>query len=79
MKFESRGLRIPVSREIREDLHAVHRTTTANGQVTYKAPHNEDGHSDRATALALANRAAASGGGPIQVSVVNCREGGFSA
>jgi phage FluMu gp28-like protein len=71
MKFEERGLRIPISREIREDLHAIHRTTTANGQVTYKAPHSEDGHSDRATALALGNRAASSGGGIVSVSAVN--------
>lgn len=65
MKFEAKTLRIPVDRTIREDLHAVHRVTTQNGTVTYKAPHTEDGHSDRATALALAVRAASTTGGAI--------------
>jgi phage FluMu gp28-like protein len=69
MRFESRGLRIPISVSIREDLHAVHRTTTPSGQVTYKAPHSEDGHSDRATALALAERAAGSMGVGVLESV----------
>jgi phage FluMu gp28-like protein len=56
--FENRGLRIPVSPAIREDLHAVQRVSSANGQVSYRAAHTVDGHSDRCTALALALRAA---------------------
>lgn len=60
MKFESRGLRVPVERRIREDLHSIHRTSTAGGQITYRAPHSDDGHADRCTALALAVRAGAS-------------------
>ncbi|HYE29794.1 MAG TPA: hypothetical protein VEH27_00055, partial [Methylomirabilota bacterium] len=57
MRFDERRLRIPVSRTIREDLHAIQRVTTPNG-ISYRAPHTEDGHSDRATALALGVRAA---------------------
>jgi phage FluMu gp28-like protein len=62
MLFEKRGVRIPVDRTIREDLHSVQRVTTAGGTVTYKAPHSADGHADRCTALALAVRAFGTGG-----------------
>lgn len=57
MAFERRGWRIPVSRTFREDLHSVNRVTTPGGNVTYRAPHTEDGHADRCTALALCERA----------------------
>lgn len=57
MSFERRDRRIPVSRTIRESLHSVQRVTTLNGSITYRAPHNEDGHADEFTALALAERA----------------------
>ena len=57
-KFEERSIRIPIKRDLREDLHAVQRLVSAGGTVTYAAPRNADGHSDRAAALALAIRAA---------------------
>ena len=60
-RFEERSVRIPVSRDLREDLHAVQRLVSTGGNVTYSAPRNADGHSDRAAALALCIRAAASG------------------
>jgi phage FluMu gp28-like protein len=63
--FENHKVRVPVDRTIREDLHAVSRVVTQNGNVSYKAPHTEDGHSDRCTALALGIRAGATGGGPF--------------
>jgi len=50
-------LRIPVSRAVREDLHAMQQTSK-NGQYDYWAPRTREGHSDRCTALALAVRAA---------------------
>lgn len=58
MAFESKKLRVPISRVIREDLHSVHRVTSNNGGVTYRAPQTEDGHADRCTALSLCHRAA---------------------
>ena len=61
-RFEERSVRIPVNRELREDLHAVQRVVSTGGNVTYSAPRNADGHSDRAAALALCIRAASSGG-----------------
>lgn len=59
--FEKREVRIPSNRAIREDLHAMQRVTTAHGNVTYRAPHTDDGHADRTVALALALRAAGTG------------------
>ena len=59
-KFEERSVRIPVSRDFREDLHAVQRVVSTGGNVTYSAPRNADGHSDRAAALALCIKAAGS-------------------
>ena len=61
-KFEERSIRIPASRDLREDLHAVQRVVSTGGNVTYSAPRNADGHSDRAAALALCIRAASQGG-----------------
>ena len=63
-KFEERSVRIPVSRDLREDLHAVQRVVSTGGNVTYSAPRNADGHSDRAAALALCIRAASMTGTP---------------
>jgi phage FluMu gp28-like protein len=59
MAFEARRVRVPLSRVIREDLHSMQRVTSANGGISYRAPHTDDGHADRCTALALAIRAAA--------------------
>jgi phage FluMu gp28-like protein len=63
-KMEDRLLRLPVSRAIREDLHGLQRVSGAAGTVRYLAPHTDDGHCDRATALALAVRAAESAAPP---------------
>jgi len=61
--FDKRSLRIPVSVEIREDLHAMQQLVRA-GAYTYAAPRTAEGHSDRCTALALALRATGSASGP---------------
>ncbi len=50
-------LRIPIGTAIREDLHQVQQVVT-NGEFNYWSPRTRQGHSDRATALALAVRAA---------------------
>jgi phage FluMu gp28-like protein len=54
-------LRVPISRAVREDLHAMQQVVT-NGQYNYWAPRTREGHSDRCTAFALAVRAAGEGG-----------------
>jgi phage FluMu gp28-like protein len=66
MTFEKRGVRVPISRAVREDLHSLNRVASPTGQITYRAPHSADGHADRCTALALALRAA--GDGPVKLS-----------
>jgi phage FluMu gp28-like protein len=63
MAFEQCRCRVPIDRIIREDLHSVCRVTSANGGVSYRAPHSPDGHADRCTAKALATRAATHDGG----------------
>lgn len=67
--FEDRSIRIPVDRDLREDLHGVQRNVSQGGSITYSAPRTADGHSDRASALALAIRAATARGeyvAPVQ-------------
>jgi phage FluMu gp28-like protein len=61
MAFEKRNWRIPISQVIREDLHSIYRCVTPSGNITYRAPHTEDGHSDRGTAQALCTRAGEGG------------------
>lgn len=63
--MEKRNHRIPINRVIREDLHSINRVVTANGAISYRAPHTADGHADRATALALVTRAGETTGGSI--------------
>lgn len=70
-RFEERSIRVPVDRDLREDLHAVQRLVSTGGNVTYSAPRNADGHSDRAAALALCCLAAKSEG--IQKPVISSR------
>jgi phage FluMu gp28-like protein len=73
-RFEQRNIRIPISIELREDLHAMQQVIT-NGQYNYKAPRSDAGHSDRCTALALEEHAVAEGGtGPSGAATVNGRE-----
>ena len=62
MAFERAKCRVPINRVIREDLHSMQRVVSAQGNITYRAPHTDDGHADRCTAKALANRAAGENG-----------------
>ena len=56
---EDRRIRIPSSREIRDDLHAVRQYTTTAGNVRFDAEATDAGHADRFWACALAVHAAA--------------------
>lgn len=76
--FEERILRVPICRELREDLHAMQKTTSVSGAVRFLAARNEDGHSDRATALALALAAGDEGAGSSLVSPVDVLSAGLS-
>lgn len=57
-RFDDRTIRIPVSRDLREDLHAIERNVSGSGNISYSAARTADGHSDRGSALALMIRAA---------------------
>ena len=59
-------VRVPISRAVREDLHAMQQVVH-NGQYDYWAPRTREGHSDRCTALALAVRAAGDGAVPGKI------------
>ena len=65
-------LRIPISNDIRDDLHAMQQLVK-NGEYTYAAPHTAEGHSDRCTALALALRAAEGAGDAAHLGVIGDR------
>jgi len=75
MTFEKRGVRVPISRLVREDLHSLNRVSSPTGQITYRAPHSADGHADRCTALALALRAAGEGATRVSSESVPRRPG----
>lgn len=64
--FERKEVLIPISREIREDLHEMQQVTSG-GEYSYHSRRTKEGHSDRCTALALALRAAGTGGGPVML------------
>lgn len=70
MAFEQRTLRVPIDRDVREDLHSIQRITTPSGNITYRAPRNADGHADRASALALVHRAAQHTAAPPTLPVI---------
>jgi phage FluMu gp28-like protein len=75
-KFEApTKIRVPISRAMREDLHAMQQVVT-NGQYNYWAPRTKEGHSDRCTALALAVRAAGDGSGPFRYDSIK-RSGSY--
>jgi phage FluMu gp28-like protein len=68
--FEDRTIRIPSQRELREDLHSLQRNVSTGGTISYSAPRNADGHADRATAVALAIRAATSQRDPSFMPII---------
>ncbi len=63
-RMEDRKLYIPCDPEIRADLRAVTKETTAAGNIRFTAERNHDNHADRFWALALAVHAASA---PIAV------------
>ena len=77
-RMEDKKLRIPYKPEIRADLRAVTKETTAAGNIRFTAERSENGHADRFWALALAISAAGNGTAPIEFSTAgpaNARTG----
>ncbi len=52
-RFEDRQIRIPIDREIREDIHSVKKFTTAAGNIRFDAERTDAGHADHFWAGAL--------------------------
>ena len=57
-RMEDKTLRLPYKPEIRADLRAVTKETTAAGNIRFTAERSENGHADRFWALALGVHAA---------------------
>ena len=56
-RFEDRTIRIPISNDVREDLHCVRRMTTTAGNVRFEGE-TQGSHADRFWAAALGVHAA---------------------
>lgn len=76
--MEDRLVRLPAARELREDLRSVQKRVSASGAVRYVAARTEDGHADRAFALALALEAADDGAGGVCARPVDVVGAGLS-
>ena len=64
--FEDKSIRIPCDQDIRADLRAIRKTTTAAGNLRFDADRGPGGHSDRFWGLALAMHAGSNPAGPIE-------------
>lgn len=64
--FEDKQVRIPVDKNIREDLHSVRRISTSAGNIRFDADRDKESHADRFWSLALALHAATNARGPIE-------------
>lgn len=74
-RFQDRQVRIPVDKELREDLHKVRKIPTATGGARFDAESDSSGHADRFWALALAIYAASNGGmGSIEFALASGEE-----
>ena len=67
--FEDKLCRTAVSRKLRDDLHAVKKTTTAAGNVRFDAERTKEGHADRFWAKSLAFMA--SDAGVVMPTLIN--------
>ncbi len=65
-KFEDRLVRLPLDREIREDIHSVKKSTTPAGNARFDAERTEQGHADRFWAGALGVHAGSSRAVPVE-------------
>ncbi len=68
--FEDKAIRVPWDDDVRADLRAIRKTTTAAGNIRFDADTGPGGHADRFWAVALAIEAAGKQGGPIEYESV---------
>ncbi len=65
-RFEDRQVRVPIDRDIREDIHSIKKFTTAAGNIRFDAERTELGHADHFWAGALGAHAGSGPSGPIE-------------
>ena len=68
--FEDRTIRIADDPALRDDLHKIRKTMTAAGNIRYEGERDENGHSDRFWALALALHAKGGNDGPCRMEAL---------
>lgn len=78
-RFEDRQLRIPIDRDIREDIHSVKKFTTAAGNIRFDAERTELGHADHFWAGALGVHAGINAGPPAASASSETKEGDYHA
>lgn len=78
-RFEDRQLRIPIDRDIREDIHSVKKFTTAAGNIRFDAERTEQGHADHFWAGALGVHAGVSSGAPAAFASVEAAQDDYHA
>jgi len=71
--FEDRTLRIPIDRDIRDDLHSIKKITTSAGNTRFDAERTDAGHADHFWAAALGTHAAINPAGPVDYQSVSRR------
>jgi len=71
--FEDRTIRIPIDREIRDDLHSIKKITTAAGNTRFDAERTDAGHADHFWAAALGTHAATNPTGVVTYETVSRR------
>jgi phage FluMu gp28-like protein len=73
-RMQDRGLRIPIDRDIHNDLHSIKKVITPAGNERFDVDQSETkGHGDRFWALALAVEAASTPAGKIEYQSVSKR------
>jgi phage FluMu gp28-like protein len=78
-RMQDKKLRIPYKPEIRADLRAVTKVSTAAGNIRFTAERSDNGHADRFWAGALGIHAASSPRGPIDWTPARSRGGRWDA
>lgn len=77
-KMQDKRMRIPYRPEVRADLRAVTKSTTAAGNVRFTAERSQNGHADRFWSCALGIHAAANPSVPIEFSSSGTKRVGVS-
>ena len=72
--FEDKNVRVPGREQLRSDLRAVKKETTAAGNIRFTADRGKNGHSDRFWALALGLHAGKDLNGPFHSSTPGRRD-----